>query len=482
VTTGWGEITAQEIIGPITGARVSGKPDLALTGLCTDSRKVESGDIFWALRGERFDGHDFVRDALGLGAAGAVVEGGWWDSNTSLDDPSPKIKDAFVICVDDTLKALGDLAGWWRRRHCAKVVAITGSSGKTTTKEMVAGILKLGNSTLKNRGNFNNLIGLPLTVLRLKEGHEMVVLEMGMNRPGEISRLTEIADPDVGVILNVGQAHLEGLLDVEGVAKAKTELIEKISSGAQVVINGDDDVLMNRASMFHREKITFGLRGKNDVRATNIRDLGGEGIRFDLRYQDRFLPINLGVPGLHNLKNALAAGAVALCLNASFEDIVKGLEGFQGLGGRFRVNALGGGVTLVDDTYNANPSSLGVALDALRSLRCDSGRLIVALGEMMELGEATVTAHREAGRRVAGAGSHYFVAMGEHAREMKGGAVNAGMPKERVGIVETHDEMVKKLEDEMREGDLILIKGSRKMELEKVVEGLRFASYKTNIE
>jgi len=465
MSAGWGKIRAKEILSPINGTLISGDQETVLAGISTDSRTTRHGDLFWALRGERYDGHDFVPKAIEQGAAGIVAQ------RDRLE--TERIEGPLVISVDDTLEALGDLAAWWRGRHDLKVVAITGSSGKTTTKEMVSSILNIGNMTLKNQGNFNNLIGLPLTLLKLNGDYKRAVLEMGMNRPGEISRLTEIADPDVGVILNVGMAHLEGLSDLDGVAKAKTELIKKISSKGLVILNGDDEPLMKRASTFLKQKMTFGLGQGNDVRAANINNDGPEGIRFDLLYRDNCWPVRVRVPGIHNLTNALAAAAVGFSLNEPPENIREGLGAFSGIKGRFEVASIAEGIILVDDTYNSNPSSLGAALDAVISIVNKGGRLIVGLGEMMELGDATIHAHREAGQKVAETGACSFFAMGEHAREMINSAQIAGMPADHLKVMETHDEMVKEITDKMREGDLILLKGSRKMGLEKVVEGLR---------
>jgi UDP-N-acetylmuramoyl-tripeptide--D-alanyl-D-alanine ligase len=473
---GWGNITVKEILDPINGVLVSGVPETVLTGISTDSRTIGKGDLFWALNGETYDGHDFVQKALEKGACGVVVAGRWVQSEypgKDLDANRSAFPDRAVISVEDTLKALGDLAAWWRRGYRVKVVGITGSSGKTTTKEMTAGILELGHRTLKNRGNFNNLIGLPLTLLQLDRAHEFAVLEMGMNHPGEIARLTDIADPDVGVILNVGMAHLEGVSDLDGVARAKTEMMERMSSEGLMILNGDDAPLMRRAALFSKSKMTFGLREGNDVRATSIENEGPEGTRFSLEYRDAAWPVRIRIPGMHHLKNALAAAAVALSLNEPEEHIIRGLAAFSAIRGRFEVMSLAGGIRLVDDTYNANPASFGAAIESVGSLVEEGGRIIVGLGEMLELGDAAIHAHREAGRRIAAGGASWFFAMGPHARDMIEGAVAAGMPKDRLKIVETHDEMIQEIGHVMSKGDLILLKGSRRMQLEKVVEGLR---------
>lgn len=464
----WGQITAEELLAPLEGSCASGLLKTPFAGLGTDSRKIRPKEIFFALKGEKYDGHDFIKMAVERGASGVVVrKDSHWLGYAS--------RDLVVITVDDTLKALGDLAAWWRHQYDIGVVAITGSTGKTTTKEMTAGILGLGSKSLKNQGNFNNLIGLPLTLLKLKDGYKNAVLEMGMNRPKEISRLTEIADPDVGVITNVGMAHLEGVGDLEGVARAKAELIEKISPKGKLVLNGDDELLMKTAAAFSKEISTFGIKENNDVRACNIRDLGRKGVSFDIRFRDNTWPVKLKVPGLQNLFNALAAASAGLCLHEPPEHIVEGLSLFSGLKGRFMVEQLPRGVTLVDDTYNANPMSLKASLDSAAALVGDGSNMIVGLGEMMELGNVTATAHKEAGRWVAQLDARLFLAMGEHSREMIEGAVDAGMPERQTKLVKTCDEMAKIINEEMRGGNLVLLKGSRKMELGKVVESLKRA-------
>ena len=466
MTAKWGEITAGEILSPVKGDLISGRRASLLTGLSTDSREIIPGQLFWALKGERYDGHDFIKGVIEKGASGIVMR---------KDRPPevPPDSDLAVITVNDTLKALGDLAAWWRHQHYVHVAAITGSVGKTTTKEMTAGILGIGAKTLKNKENFNNLVGLPLTVLLLKEEHRRAVLEMGMNLPGEIARLTEIAEPDIGLITNVARAHLEGVGDIMGVARAKVELLEKISSDSQVILNGDDEVLMKASSPFRRKIITYGLGSGNEIRAEKIRNLGREGITFRLRYNGKSVAIRLRVPGLQNVVNALAASAIAICMNEPSEHIVEGLKNFGGIKGRFMLTPLSGGVTLVDDTYNSNPASLKVAIDSVKEMVENSGRVIVGLGEMMELGDETVSAHLEAGGMVAELGVYYFLAMGEHAQEMIKGAVQRGLPPERTQVVDTHREMEQKIREKMKDGDLILLKGSRKMGLENVSASLK---------
>ncbi len=470
----WGKIRANEILAPIRGVLVSGEGQTRLDGFSTDSRKMAPGELFLALKGERFDGHDFLQEVLGRGAAGIIIRADWWGREGAKDRVRSCILPyQVVIAVEDTLRALGDLAGWWRQQHKARVVALTGSTGKTTTKEMAAGVLGLGGQTLKNHENFNNLIGLPLTLLQLGKGHKNAVLEMGMNRPGEIYRLSEISDPDVGVITNVGMAHLEGLGDLQGVARAKVELVEKISRGGKVVINGDDDLLIKMAAPYQKELVTFGLGQKNDFWADRIQNWGLKGVSFELHHQGESCTITLNVPGLHNVPNALAAAGAARCLGEPMDHIVQGIKAFAGITGRFTVTSLPGGIVLVDDTYNSNPLSLGATLRSVQAMAGEEGRIIVCLGEMLELGGETTAAHYDAGQRVAKLGAARLLAMGEHAPQMIHGAIEAGMGSYQAEEVKSPAEMTEKILEDMREGDLVLIKGSRRMRLETVVEEVR---------
>jgi len=470
----WGEITAKEIHNAVGGIRIFGEHQTRLAGISTDSRNIRPGDVFFALTGERYDGHDFISECVKKGAAGVVVETGFWDKKIVRE--RKEFQDVVVIMVADTLQALGDFAGWWRKHHDAQVIAVTGSAGKTTTKEMTATILGLAHNTLKNEGNLNNLIGLPLTLLQLEKSHGKAVLEMGMNRSGEVARLTEIAAPDVGAITNVGRAHLEGVGNLEGVAKAKVELVEKMPSSGKVVLNGDDELLLKTASVFGRQATTFGLGLMNDVRADNIRNLGRKGVEFDLVYSGKASPARLRTPGLQNVSNALAAASVCMCTGEPVNNILDGLERFEGVKGRFMVSSLPGNTVLIDDTYNSNPSSLEAALESVSALAHKDMHIIVGLGEMMELGGSAERFHREAGRKVAELAPECFSAMGEHARDMIKGAVDAGMQKSKTRVAENHDEMIRIIRSEMREGCLIFLKGSRKMNLEKVVEGLKFTA------
>lgn len=460
----WGEITAAEVLASLGGELIWGSEKRRFHGFSSDSRNITKDCLFWALQGERYDGHDFVSQAMEKGAAGAVIRKGF-------EPVVPAERDVAIIAVADTLRGLGDLSWWWRREHQALVVAITGSAGKTTTKEMAAAVLALKGETLKNQGNFNNLIGLPVTLFSLEHRHRYAVLEMGMNRPGEIGRLTQIADPEVGVITNVARAHLEGVGTLEGVARAKVELMENMSSRATALLNGDDPVLMKAASPFRKKTSCFGLGLRNDVRAENVRTLGRKGISFDIRHGGGGFTVNLKVPGLQNVHNALAAASIALHLGATSEEVVEGLGGFMTLKGRFTVTELPDGVTLVDDTYNCNPLSLRAAMDSLKTL-VQGEKVIVGLGEMFELGDETIQAHLEAGAMVAELQADFFVALGEHGAVMIQGAVERGFPRKRAVSAGDHAEMEREIRAQMKKGDVVFLKGSRRAGLEKVAERL----------
>ena len=469
----WGEIRVEELLAHSGGSLVAGKGKELLSGLSTDSRRIIPGEVFWALRGQNFDGNEFALKAAERGAAAVVVQ----ESHPVLKEFVHELKrPVSIISVEDTLKALGDFSSWWRKQHNVRLVAITGSAGKTTAKEMSADILEMGGRTLRNKGNFNNLIGLPLTILELDGGYINCVLEMGMNCLGEIARLTEIADPDVGVVLNVGRAHLEGLGDIEGVARAKTELVEQISPRSSVIVNGDDELLLKTASGIRRDLITFGMGERNEIRASDVRDRGRDGVSFSLNFRGNSWPVSMINPGRHNIMNALAAAAAAFVLEEPPLNIIEALGRFEGVGGRFTLIRIEGDILLVDDTYNSNPSSLRASLESLSTLAAEGGRILIGLGDMMELGEDTVPAHLEAGKRAGELGADLLFAVGKNAALIAEGALKSGMAAESIFELSGHEEMADAIETRMRTGDIVFLKGSRKAGLDRVAKALRGAS------
>jgi UDP-N-acetylmuramoyl-tripeptide--D-alanyl-D-alanine ligase len=298
---------------------------------------------------------------------------------------------------------------------------------------------------------------------------------MGMNQFGEIGRLTEIAAPDMGLITNVAGVHLEGVGDIMGVARAKAELVQEISRDAPVILNGDDALLMEIASPLHQHIITYGTQPHNDIRAVDIQDFREKGVAFTLHTPDHSIPIRITIPGIHNVLNALAASAIALHMDEPPDTIKNRLRHFTGIKGRLTLFPLRRGITLVDDTYNANPVSLQAALSTIKGMAKGSRRLVVGLGDMKELGAETVPAHQEAGRTVAAIGAAYLVTMGEHAQETVSGALHSGLPSNRVIEVLSHEEMAQQIQDIAQANDVILLKGSRTMQLERVAESLKKA-------
>ncbi|HDH87138.1 MAG: UDP-N-acetylmuramoyl-tripeptide--D-alanyl-D-alanine ligase [Deltaproteobacteria bacterium] len=462
----WGEITGKEISSAINGRQISGSPDEFVKGLSTDSRKMTPGHIFLALKGQRYDGHNFLTNAINAGAMGVIVESDATLPKKILDN------NLVVINVSSTLKALGDLASWWRRQWGGKVIAITGSNGKSTTKEMAASILSRKANTMKSPGNFNNLIGLPLTILMLQEHHKLAVLEMGMNMTGEIARLTQIADPDIGLITNVESAHLEGLGNLNGVMRAKGELLRMMSKASTAILNGDDKVYKQLAPTFQGKVITFGLGKRNKVRAEGIKKVGDRAQAFNIYINGKRIPVRINYPGLHNVLNALSGAAIAFCLSISNELIAQGLGSFSPLKGRFHFIDLKSGIRIIDDTYNANLSSLRAALQTIKGLIGKKQGLVIGLGEMMELGKESPKYHFDAGRLVADMGARYLVVMGEHGRNVIEGACQGGMDREQTYIATTHAEMSDSIKAHVRKGDVIFMKGSRKLALDKVVESV----------
>jgi UDP-N-acetylmuramoyl-tripeptide--D-alanyl-D-alanine ligase len=434
-------------------------------GVTTDSRRLRRGELFVAIRGEAHDGHDFLADAAERGAGAVLIERAHADRPLTCG----------VIVVRDTLTALGDLAVFHRHRHHPRIVAVTGSNGKTTTKEMLAAILEraLGpGRVLRTTGTQNNLVGLPLTLLRLAGTEEIAILELGMNGPGEIWRLAQIAEPDVGVITCVAPAHLEGLGSIHGVAEAKAELYRRLRPSATAVVNADDALVSASARAFPGRKVPFGTGTEElAVGARAIIDHGLDGTEFRLVVEQHDVPVRLAVPGRHNVTNALAAAAVAHALGLGIEAVQAGLEAFQPPGMRMEVTQLPTGVTVLNDAYNANPASMAAAL---RTLAASRGRRRVAvLGEMRELGAEATRAHRELGAVAAAARVDALFLLGEHAGDVRAGAEAAGLPTDRIAVAATHEELAARLGAFSRAGDLVLLKGSRGAAMEEVLRHLQ---------
>lgn len=449
-------------IAAATGGRIVGRTAGEVTAVSTDSRSVAPGQLFIPLRGERFDGHTFIREVSEKGITTILAEEQWLKGNTIPDSLT-------CIAVKNSLRAVGDLAAEWRRRFDLPIIAVTGSNGKTTVKEMLGAILELTGPGLKTFGNLNNLIGLPQMLFQLRPEHHWAVLEMGMSEPGEIDRLASIANPGVGIVLNALPAHLQNMGTVEAVAAAKGELLHRISDGGLAVVNADDSRVASLSQNASAGRISFGI-DRGEVRARKIEPLGLEGQQFLLITPHGDATVHLKACGRHNVYNALAATA-ALLEKVELPTIVAGLEAFIPYKGRFQIERLGG-ITLIDDSYNANPASTKAALETLNQIAA-AGHRIAVLGDMLELGEHEAEAHRGVGS-VAGRSVDRLYLTGElmvkyAAKE----ATLADLPAESVICCASHREIAERLHQTIAKGDVILIKGSRGMTMEKVATELK---------
>jgi UDP-N-acetylmuramoyl-tripeptide--D-alanyl-D-alanine ligase len=459
-------LSIEEVLKATRGKLLQGEGNTFFQGISTDSRTVTEGELFIALKGSRFDGHHYVLEALEKKAGGVVIE-----EEKVGDIRWNGYRAKAVIAVKDTLFALGNIALDWRRKYRTPLVALTGSNGKTTTKEMIAACLETTFPILKTKGNLNNLIGLPLTLLTLTEKERVVVLEMGMNVPGEIRRLTEIAEPDVGLITNIQEVHLEGMESLERLKEEKGELFRKMRRDGTILVNQDDPRVVELASDYPGQKITFGIEHPAEVMAKEIRLGGAEGTFFTLILEGEAMEIHLRLLGRHFIPNALSAIAVACLFGVEVKQVKEALENFQSIPMRMEIVPLKGGKTLINDAYNANPHSMGLALETLVEAKGE-GRAIAVLGDMLELGNFTKEAHEQLGEKVSELSIDFLLALGEEAPIVVESAIRHGFPLERVRVVESHSEAISILKQMIQNGDWILVKGSRRMAMEKIVEGL----------
>jgi UDP-N-acetylmuramoyl-tripeptide--D-alanyl-D-alanine ligase len=457
--------SGNEIIEATGGVLIRGSADQVFVAVSTDTREPQAGKLFIPLQGPRFDGHSFLAGALKNGATGLIIREGEEGRLKEL------IKDVTVIRVPDTLSALGAVARFWRKKFHIPVMAITGSAGKTTTKEMTALIMGYIKNTLKTEGNFNNLVGLPLTILRLSAKHELAILEMGTNVPGEIGRLCRIAAPDIGLITNIGSAHLEGLKSLDVIREEKGALFRSLPDQGTAVINVDDEAIRALAGRFSGNRVTYGRERDADVSAEEVA-IRERGMSFILRIGSSRGKVDLAAVGNHNVMNALAAAATAWTMGADQEIIRRGLGEFKPIPARMETISLKNGAFLIDDTYNANPVSVREALMSLRSLQ-GKHQSAVILGDMLELGERAEELHAEIGGIIAAAGIDALFLKGSFSWATAAGALKNGMAVSRIFITDAPEEIMGKLSSFLQEGDWVLVKGSRAMKMEEVVESIK---------
>jgi UDP-N-acetylmuramoyl-tripeptide--D-alanyl-D-alanine ligase len=452
---------AAEELAQITGGRLVARSSRPIRGAAVDSRIVNPGELFVALPGERTDGHEFLAAAVARGAAALLV-------TRVTDDAATSLRDVTIVRVADGLAALHAVAAAWRTRFDPLVVGVTGSIAKTSTKEAIAAVLGERFVTLKNEGNQNNEIGLPLTVLRLGPEHEAAVLEMGMYAGGEIADLAAIARPRIGVVTAVQPVHLARIGTLEAIEQAKGELLEALPRDGRAVLNADDVRVRRMAGRTEAPALTYGFAADADVRAEDVRSAGTDGMRFTLRTRDGRVPVSVPTLGRLAVHNALAGAATGLAAGLSLDEIAAGLA--RGWSAPHRTELVrAGGVTIVDDSYNASPASVTAALDLLGGL---PGRRVAVLGEMLELGDGHEAGHRAVGEAAA-AIADLLVVVGAGATGIADGAVAAGLAPGKIVRATTREVAFDLLMPRLRDGDVVLVKASRGVELDLLVDALR---------
>lgn len=426
-----------------------------VAGVVLDSRLVEQDYLFIATVGERVDGHNFIDDVFTKGALAVVCE------KAPMNAKGP------YILVDNSFAALKSIAEWYRMQLDIKVVGITGSVGKTSTKEFISNVLSQKYSVLKTEGNFNNEVGLPLTVLKIRDYHEVAVLEMGISDFGEMNRLSKIAKPDICVITNIGPCHLEFLGSRQGVLKAKSEIFNHMNKEGSVCINGDDDMLVTIDTVHGKKPIRFGLDANNDVYATDIENRGLLGTICTIHVDQELFHAKIPLPGEHMVRNALAATAVGRLLDLNSDEIANGINTVQSVGGRSNI-IRHQHYTIIDDCYNANPVSMKAAIDLLTM--ADTNKVAI-LGDMGELGSDENALHKEVGTYAASANIDVLICVGRLSSHIYEGASEANF-QGKLLYFETRDELIAALSSIMKENDTILIKASHSMGFEKIVNAL----------
>lgn len=458
--------TTGEILEATKGELLCGDIAHRFSKISIDSRNISRDDFFVAIKGDVHDGHHFVGDVLGTGVKGVLVE----KNKVGMVPEKKRLKNGVIcITVKDSIRALGDLAAFNRKRADIPVIAITGSNGKTSTRKMTANIISRHYCTLATQGNLNNEIGLPLTLLKLSRQHQQIVLELGMNRPGEIERLAGICLPDVGVITNIGPAHLEGLGSLEAVMHAKGELLEKIKPTGTAVLNADDPRLLEVADTTSRNILFFGVSSPAAVRAESINQ-EVSGLSFRLVLPGDSISVYLNTPAVFMISNALAAAAVGYLSGFTGDEIKEGLEAFKPVKGRMNILNTGKGIHIIDDTYNANPDSMTAAIKTLNTLKGKNRGILVA-GDMLELGHHAESMHHRIGSVAARSDIAYIYATGQYAENVVSGALKEHMNPAHI-FKGNQKEILEDITGRLESGDWVLVKGSRGMAMENVVEEL----------
>lgn len=454
-------LSIKDVINAVDGCLIAKDKNIDLSsifikGVSTDTRNIKIDDLFIPLKGNNFDGHKFINMAFEKGAVCTLSE----------DETENLYNDKIIIKVKSTKQALMDLAQFYRSLFDIPVVAITGSAGKTTTKDIIASVLSQKYNVLKTEGNFNNEIGLPLTVFKIDNSTEVVVLEMGMNHFGEIHNLSKIAVPDVAVITNIGVSHIENLGSREGILKAKCEIFDYLSSLGIIIVNGDDDML-NKINDNKHKIYKYGLKYQNEFYADEIEEKGIEGIKCQIHTPENFFYVNIPVPGKHTIYNSLAAAGVGICMGLSKEEIKNGIENFQPT--KMRMNIIKTKrYSIINDVYNSNPSSVKAGIDVISSVK---GRKVCILGDMLELGNFSNELHREIGEYAVSNNIDIIICIGTMSKYMFEGACKMRKNEnQRIYYFETQEDFFCEMNNIINKNDTILVKASRGMKFEKTIE------------
>lgn len=452
-------LSFEEVVRAVSGQTTSINKDIKIKGISTDSRNIKMDDVFFALKGRHFNGHHFIDQAMSAGAAGAVVS-----SEINVNGEQSNFS---IIRVKDTTTALGDLARYYRQKLDTKIISITGSNGKTTTKEMTYHLLSHFGPTVRSQKSFNNFIGVPLTIFEIENRHRYGILEIGTNAPGEIRRLSEISSPDIAVIVNTSKTHLEGLGSIEGVVSAKAEILENLRTDGVFVYNIDNPGCVKIAQGFRGKTVSFGFDPHAHIRCTDVKKTE-KGYVFTIR---GYLEVRIPIPGYHNITNCLASFAICHALR---HDILHGKDIFSS----FRLPSMRmeqqriGNITLINDAYNANPESVRAALQYLSEI--DSlGKKVFIVGDMLELGEESLQLHREIGETIARLNIDLLWTVGKHASEIAKAAKLSGMPGKQIFCFQNIHDISSFEIQEIKENDTVLIKGSRGMHMERLIEKIQ---------
>jgi len=449
----------KDLIQSTHGELTHGAGTGTFTSISTDSRSINPSDVFVALTGDNFDGHTFIPSVIQKGIRCIITE-----KSESIDTPDDSVN---IIQVNNTLKALGQLAATRRQQTGVSVLAVTGSNGKTTTKEILATIFRKSFNTLFTKGNLNNEIGLPLTLLRLNGSHQWAITELGMNKKGEISRLSDICRPDIGVITNIGRAHIEYFGTIEGIADAKGELLEYLPEHGVAVLNIDCPMYSRLKEQTQSKTLSFGLSENADVRAVNIIHETFSST-FTICHKGNSVRTQIMQPGKFMIYNSLAAASAALAAGIDLNTINEGIRSFSTISGRMKIRTLNKGIVIIDDTYNASPDSMFEAVRMLSGIDTP-GRKILACGDMLELGLQSKNLHHETGKKAAETGIDYVFSTGDHAQDFIQGAEDGGMSTDTLtaGSKET---IITQLKQILKHDDILLIKGSRGMKMEEIID------------